>query len=326
MPRRLLSLALVVGVAAVIGTLGAGVYASGGSVTVFGVSASTAPPPPPPTTTTVAPKPTPSPSPTTLTDGIDPALVGEDLLKPGTTGPAVLALEKRLKQLHFDIGSPDATYDEATVDAVMAFQKLADLDRDGVAGPKTRFALAQRQPPVKPLVEKDAPPSRLEIDMTRQVMLLWWNNELSTVIPVSTGSGQWFVVEEEFRVSIAVTDPGAFEIGRKYPDWDKGPLGSLYKPMYFDGGIAIHGYPSVPPYPASHGCVRTPMHTQDWLFDLIPGGFPVFVFGKSPAPDGPEPPTPTRPPAPGSTPTAQPPPPTSEPPTSAPGSTTTPTS
>ncbi|MCB1026167.1 MAG: L,D-transpeptidase family protein, partial [Microthrixaceae bacterium] len=25
---------------------------------------------------------------------------------------------------------------------------------------------------------------------------------------------------------------------------------------YFNGGIALHGSPSVPSYPASHGCVR----------------------------------------------------------------------
>jgi len=31
--------------------------------------------------------------------------------------------------------------------------------------------------------------------------------------------------------------------------------------MYFLSGFAIHGYPSVPVWPASHGCVRVPM----WL-------------------------------------------------------------
>ena len=35
----------------------------------------------------------------------------------------------------------------------------------------------------------------------------------------------------------------------------------LYHPMYFLRGFAIHGYPSVPAWPASHGCVRIPL----WL-------------------------------------------------------------
>jgi hypothetical protein len=149
---------------------------------------------------------------------------------------------------------------------------------------------------IAPLAPADAPQARVEIDMTQQVMRLYADGALTRVITTSTGSGQWFVVEEELRVSIAVTNPGVFEIGRKHPDWEKGPLGSLYKPMYFDGGIAIHGYPSVPPYPASHGCARVPMHTQEWLYASLPTGFPVYVFGRSPAAETDKPPTPTRPP------------------------------
>ena len=36
--------------------------------------------------------------------------------------------------------------------------------------------------------------------------------------------------------------------------------------MYFTGGYAIHGNPSVPPYPASHGCVRVPMWVAPRLY------------------------------------------------------------
>ena len=300
MRRRLITAAFFLLLLA-LGGLGMAVYATADGVEVFGVATTTtAPPRSTPTTSSTTLAPTPSPSPTpNVTAEINAALLsGDDLLKPGSTGPAVLALETRLRDQRYDVATPDATYDEATADAVMAFQKVNDLDRDGVAGPKTRKALTEKPADTTPLAGPGAAPNRLEIDLGRQVMFLWTNNALDRIIAVSTGSGQWFVVEEEFRVSIAVTNPGEFEIGRKYPDWEKGPLGSLYKPMYFDGGIAIHGYLSVPPYPASHGCVRTPMHTQDWLYDAIPQGFPVYVFGESPAPQTDRPPTPTRPPPP----------------------------
>jgi lipoprotein-anchoring transpeptidase ErfK/SrfK len=47
---------------------------------------------------------------------------------------------------------------------------------------------------------------------------------------------------------------------------DEAPLGTLYRPLYFVGGWAVHGSPSVPGYPASHGCVRTADADQDFLF------------------------------------------------------------
>jgi lipoprotein-anchoring transpeptidase ErfK/SrfK len=48
--------------------------------------------------------------------------------------------------------------------------------------------------------------------------------------------------------------------------------------MYFTGGYAIHGNPSVPPYPASHGCVRVPMWAAPVLYDEMPDGTVVYVY------------------------------------------------
>jgi lipoprotein-anchoring transpeptidase ErfK/SrfK len=62
--------------------------------------------------------------------------------------------------------------------------------------------------------------------------------------------------------------------------WDKSPLGQLYRPRYFNGGVAVHGYPSVPAYPASHGCVRVSLAAMDmiWRDDLLPRRTPVWVY------------------------------------------------
>ena len=59
--------------------------------------------------------------------------------------------------------------------------------------------------------------------------------------------------------------------------YDPSPLGVLLNPMYFVGGYAIHGNPSVPPYPASHGCVRVPNFVIYRLFGSEPYGETVYV-------------------------------------------------
>ena len=48
--------------------------------------------------------------------------------------------------------------------------------------------------------------------------------------------------------------------------------------MGFVGNFAIHGYPSVPPYPASHGCVREPMWVADWVYDQSFVGERLYVY------------------------------------------------
>ena len=60
--------------------------------------------------------------------------------------------------------------------------------------------------------------------------------------------------------------------------FDPSPLGTLYDPMYFTGGYAIHGNPSVPPYPASHGCVRVPMWIAPILYASNDYGETVYVY------------------------------------------------
>jgi lipoprotein-anchoring transpeptidase ErfK/SrfK len=60
--------------------------------------------------------------------------------------------------------------------------------------------------------------------------------------------------------------------------YDPSPLGVLLDPMYFVAGYAIHGNPSVPPYPASHGCIRVPNFVIYRLFHSEPYGETVYVY------------------------------------------------
>jgi len=143
--------------------------------------------------------------------------------------------------------------------AVIAFQKLNGLPRTGMATPDVTNALATAKlpDPLKP----DGGPTRVEIDLGRQVLFLYVNGALNKILPVSTGTGKRYC--DEGKCGIATTPKGSFRIERRISGWRKSDLGRLYNPLYFTGGIAIHGFPSVPPTPASHGCVRIPMGSAE---------------------------------------------------------------
>jgi lipoprotein-anchoring transpeptidase ErfK/SrfK len=55
-------------------------------------------------------------------------------------------------------------------------------------------------------------------------------------------------------------------------------MGLLYYPNYIYGGVAIHGSPSVPATPASHGCIRIPIFAAKEFFDMATLGMPVLIY------------------------------------------------
>lgn len=187
----------------------------------------------------------------------------------------MLALQERLAALGYWAGPPDGEYGGATVQAVTALQKAAGLGRDGVAGPRTRAALERG---VRPRA-RSAAGRVVEIDLDRQLMLLVDGGRVTRVINVSTGSGAWYDRPDGSR-GHAVTPRGRYAVFRSVDAWDTSPLGHLYRPRYFNGGIAVHGYPSVPAYPASHGCVRVGLAAMDmlWRENLLPARGAVWVY------------------------------------------------
>ncbi len=182
----------------------------------------------------------------------------------------------------------DDAYDQNTADAVVAFQKLANLPRTGRVTQDVADTLTNVTTPPLALVPGGGP-TRVEIDLPHQVLLLFQNDTLSRVLPVSTGSGQRFC--HGGRCRTAVTPAGSYRVGYRLPGWRKSPLGRMYRPVYYMVGIgvAIHGFRQVPPEPASHGCVRIPMGAADWFPDQVPDGTPVYVLDGT-TPPGPPPP------------------------------------
>ncbi|WP_189245977.1 L,D-transpeptidase family protein [Streptosporangium pseudovulgare] len=197
---------------------------------------------------------------------------------PGDLGREIVAVKKRLNELGFNVGPPTPVYDSGMRTAVWAFQKangMRPVDRVDTA---TWRALV-RPARIRPLV-RDGEPSRVEIDLRRQLLTVWRHDRPVLVSHVSTGAERSYC--ERGHCGFADTPPGDFRVGERVRGWSMGYLGAMYYPVYFNGGIAIHGSTLVPRYPASHGCARIPLHNAVPLFRLAQPGEPVHVRRSAP--------------------------------------------
>lgn len=195
-------------------------------------------------------------------------------LSHGSEGAAVVDLQERLNGLGYTVTGIDGVFGEETLHAVVAFQKVHGLARDGVVGPATRGALERASAPTARYRAKGL---HVEIDIPRQVMYLVQHGGVTDVFDVSTGSGETYEVEDE--AGVAITPTGEYAIERKIDGLRESALGTLYRPAYFVGGYAIHGSSSVPPYPASHGCVRVTNPVMDLIYERLAIGTPVLIYG-----------------------------------------------
>ncbi len=246
---------------------------------VVSVESSVAPAPQSTTPTTTRTTPT-TTTPATTTPAT--ARQGEWwVLERGDKGSAVREVQERLRQLRFWVQA-DGDYGFLTQQAVYAFQKANGIVVDGRVGPETRAALEN---PLLPTV-RSAHGRAVEIDKTRQLLYAVRDGKLQWVFNTSTGTELPYRHPGGYK-AMADTPPGTHSVFSHFDGWHKGVLGPLYRPKYFHGdGIAVHGYDDVPPYPASHGCVRVTISAMDyiWASGLMPLGSTVLVYGESPLP------------------------------------------
>jgi peptidoglycan hydrolase-like protein with peptidoglycan-binding domain len=195
-------------------------------------------------------------------------------LRIGMGGADVKALQNRLISLHYvDIRSASGVFDNPTYHAVIALQKHHGLSRDGIVGPLTWAKLAAPSIP-RPRVPRSG--GYYEVNLTKQVMYGFSGSSVVRIVDISSGSGRPYTFD---GVTYTATTPtGTFRIQRKIDGWRESRLGLLWRPAYFSGGFAVHGSASVPPYPASHGCIRVSMWTQDRIWDYLPIGRIIYIF------------------------------------------------
>ena len=187
-------------------------------------------------------------------------------LRYGDRGWAVASLQRRLVELgYLGRGEVDGTFGDQTWYAVVAFQGWEQIQRDGVVGPETRWALRDARPP-KPWQRL---PRALEIDLTRQVLLVVEDGAVRRIVHASTGARP-------------PTPKGRFRVVRRLrKSWSRRYHVWLRYALYFRRGFAIHAFPIVPDQPASHGCVRIPVEDARFVFDAAPLGTPILIRGRT---------------------------------------------
>ena len=187
---------------------------------------------------------------------------------PAQAAPAAvtpLQVEQKLASLKYDGGPVDGNIDEAAEHAIMAFQKVNGLARTGKLDDAVGAQIMASNSTPAPLVP-NGEPTRVEVSLARQALFLYENGTLSKVLSVSSGTSE------------TPTPTGTFRMYRSESGWHTSRLGRLYNAQYFIGGYAIHGSLSVPAEPASHGCVRIPMHSAEWFPASVPKGTQVVVL------------------------------------------------
>jgi peptidoglycan hydrolase-like protein with peptidoglycan-binding domain len=183
--------------------------------------------------------------------------------------------ERRLAEMGYGTGRIDGVFDEATRSALVVFQKWEGRK---VTGRLTRddFDAIMKAAAPQP---RDSGYKHVEVDLDRQVLLLLDDDgSVKKILPVSSGSNKRY--REKTESGLAYTPRGRFRIEAKISGWRRSPLGLLYYPSYFSGGLAIHGNPSVPHSPQSHGCVRIPMSAATEIYRELPIGAIVLIYDR----------------------------------------------
>jgi len=194
--------------------------------------------------------------------------------KASPTRAQIREAEQRLAQLGYWTGRVDDVFDLGSRQALIAFQKWEGRPVTGKLSVEELEALRRSETP-KP---RDPGYEHVEVDIDRQLLMLVSTDGVVRVLPVSTGNDQKFM--SEGQESVAYTPRGRFVVYDKTFGWENGTLGSVYYANYITGGVAIHGYETVPTKPASHGCIRIPMFAARAVSKLLPLGTIVLVYDK----------------------------------------------
>jgi hypothetical protein len=209
----------------------------------------------------------------------------------GETGAAVKSVQRRLAQLHYFPGPIDGSYGQDTIEAAWAFREVQGLPMNEATGaePINRaFERALIHPGQPYVLIKHGPATRVEVNLKRQVLVLYKDNKVALIAHVSSGGDYYFCNPGGGGCGYAITPDGDFSALSFQSGWVKVPLGTMYNPVWINyaAGVAIHGDEPVPWYPVSHGCIRVWLDIADIFHNMITVGgrhaTPVYVRGIAP--------------------------------------------
>ena len=181
-------------------------------------------------------------------------------LGPGSDGDAAKVFNTLLANLGY-VNDEGGTYDSATGRAVLAYHKVNNQARKESASSGMFKRLAKGKGGYN--LKHPEAGKHVEVDLSRQVMVLAKGKRVDEIYTVSTGK------------ATTPTILGEFHFYRKDAGYNSE---GMYYSVYFQGGYATHGYASVPDYPASHGCVRNPIPNSVHIYHWIDIGDPIFIY------------------------------------------------
>ena len=114
-------------------------------------------------------------------------------------------------------------------------------------------------------------PKRVEISLDEQRLKAWQGDLLVLDTRISSGRAGQETPTGEFRAGPLKTE---MLISRKYNNAE------MPWSVQIQGDIVIHGYQSVPPRAASHGCVRLPLTGNNparWFYEWVDVGTPIQI-------------------------------------------------
>jgi hypothetical protein len=181
-------------------------------------------------------------------------------LSRGNRGRAVRRLNRLLRRQGYR-APKSGRFTAATARAVLAFRKVNLMASAQSASPEVLARLLRGRGAFK--LRHPGAGRHVEVDLERQVMVLAAGGRSRHTFHISSGKAS------------TPSDRGHFRFYNRDPGYNGL---RMLDSVYYNGGEAIHGYASVPPYPASHGCVRSPIPDARFIYDWVQLGMSIYVY------------------------------------------------
>jgi len=181
-------------------------------------------------------------------------------LHKGQCGNVVVGFKKAMRKMGY-IANDGRCYGGKTGRGVLAYRKVNDMTRSERAGAGLVKKVFSGKGGYK--VRHPGAGEHLEAPLSKQVLVFAKGGKPFAIYPISSGKYS------------TPTVTGHYEFIRTEPGYNSH---GMYYSWYFYGGYAVHGYNSVPDYPASHGCLRTFIADQPEIYNRIHYGEDIFIW------------------------------------------------
>jgi peptidoglycan hydrolase-like protein with peptidoglycan-binding domain len=182
-------------------------------------------------------------------------------MREGARGPGVWLLQSKLSALHYAVPR-SGVFDEGTGQAVIAYRKLTGLARVPTTDAQVFHLLARGAGGFPVRYPRDG--RHVEADLARQVLA-----------EIEPGGRVYRIYTTSSGKPSTPTVLGRYQVYSKTPGVNSE---GMVDSNYFIRGYAIHGYPEVPTYAASHGCLRVPIPDAPAIFAWVRVGTTVDVY------------------------------------------------